>query len=187
MSHHTTQDPPTVKLFVRSLAPEGAEERQRAVIERLERLEADGRIGGFVVIIWGKKFCPATADRTEIGRLSRRFLSEFDEWSARTKLSVAPFFEVKNSYSAVTDESKTAIVYPLLALAEYDGTELVHVSPCRGSSENCSVEDHLNALAAGERQLPPEREQDTGQPSSLGAKLEAAQRKSEPWPNSLEQ
>jgi DNA-binding Lrp family transcriptional regulator len=186
MTQDQTRNPPTVTLLVRSLAPDGAEARQRAVIERLERLDADGHIEGFVVIVWGKKYCPETADSTETGRLAQRFLGDFDEWSARTGLSTAPFFEVQTNYSAITDESKTAIVYPLLALAEYDGTDLSHVSPCRTTGAVCTVEDHLDAITDGERRAPGTADSPSGQPAGLGAKLAEAAPESVRWQDPTE-
>lgn len=156
MTQHSKQvrHRPTLELRVRSLAPDGARDELQAVITRLDQLDADGTIEGYVVRVWGKKFCPTTAPRTEPSRSIHERLVELDEWAARTGLSVAPFFQMRTGRSEIDGTIRASVVHPMLVLAEYVDDKLRHVSPCTDGESTYPVANHLDALENGDERVP---------------------------------
>lgn len=137
----------TVELYVRSLASREAHERQEGVIERLRDLDERGAIDGFDVVVWGRTLCREShGARTEVGRSVVDRLDRVEEWVDGTARSIAQFCRTERLDSAITGESREVVSLPSLALAEFDGGELVRFAPCREDREVVSVSDRLLAL-----------------------------------------
>lgn len=136
-----------VELYVRSLLPRGAHERQERVIERLERLEAANVVASFEVEVWGTRVGPSTAAaRTGAGRAARERLETFVEWAQANDRSLRPCFETHAVASAFTETAYTAIEFPLLTLVEYEDDDIRHVAPSTDGTTTYSVSDRLQAF-----------------------------------------
>ncbi|MFC7194520.1 HTH domain-containing protein [Halosimplex aquaticum] len=121
---------PRIELYVRSLLPDGAHERQEAVIERLQELDAEDEIEDFSVIVWGKQIARDSAGaRTEEGEYILNRVAEFKQWALSNNVSLESFYQRQTVENDVTDEPYTAMVLPVMGLAEYDGEELATSPP----------------------------------------------------------
>ncbi|MDG5776352.1 HTH domain-containing protein [Haloarculaceae archaeon H-GB2-1] len=141
---------PRIELYVRSLLPDGAHERQEAVIERLEEMDARGDVEGFSVIVWGKQLARDTAaTRTDEGRYILNRVAEFQQWALSNNVSLDSFCQTHAAETEVSDEPKTAITLPVMGLAEYQDGELQHVAPCTKGDSVHTIMDRLKKLEAG--------------------------------------
>ena len=139
-----------IELYVRSLLPDGAYGRQEAVIERLDRLDADDEIEGFSVIVWGKQIARDSAGaHTEEGRYILNRVAEFKQWALSNNVSLESFYQTTEIESELTDDY-SAMVLPVMGLAEYHGGELQHVAPCTKGDVVHTIMDRLERLEAGE-------------------------------------
>jgi len=142
---------PRIELYVRSLLPDGAHSRQEAVIERLERLDADDEIEGYSVIVWGKQIARDSAGaRTEEGEYILNRVAEFKQWALSSNVSLESFYQKHDVTNDATDEPYSAVVLPVMGLAEYEGEELRHVAPCTEGEEVHTIMDRLDRLERGE-------------------------------------
>ncbi|WP_436927029.1 HTH domain-containing protein [Halosimplex amylolyticum] len=142
---------PRIELYVRSLLPDGAHNRQEAVIERLQELDAEDEIEDFSVIVWGKQIARESAGaRTEEGEYILNRVAEFKQWALSNNVSLESFYQRQTVENDVTDEPYSAMVLPVMGLAEYDGEELRHVAPCTEGEEVHTIMDRLDRLGRGE-------------------------------------
>lgn len=147
MPSNTTHHGLRVELCVRSLAPAGAHGNQNAVIERLERLEAAGVVEAFDIRIWGKQVAPSTAAaRTETGRAALDRYEQFKEWAEHNDRSLGSFFDVHPVELGMTGEQYTAVMFPVVTMAEYRDGDLVHVAPCTDGDTVYTVGDRLDTI-----------------------------------------
>jgi len=142
---------PRIELYVRSLLPDGAHDRQDAVIERLQELDAEDEIEDFSVIVWGKQIARDSAGaRTEEGEYILNRVAEFKQWALSNNVSLEAFYQNHTVGNDVTDEPYSAMTLPVMGLAEYDGEELQHVAPCSNGDEIHTIMDRLGGLERGE-------------------------------------
>ncbi|MFB6074181.1 MAG: HTH domain-containing protein [Haloarculaceae archaeon] len=147
----TDMPTPQIELYVRSLLPDGAHERQEDVVDRLQRLDREGRIENFSVIVWGKQVSrESAAAHTEEGQYILNRVAEFKQWALSNNVSLESFYQTVDVASEVTDESYTAITLPVMGLAEYRDGELTHVAPCTKGETVHSIIDRLERLENGE-------------------------------------
>jgi sulfite reductase alpha subunit-like flavoprotein len=147
----TGTDGPRIELYVRSLLPDGAYGRQEAVIERLERLDAEEEIAGFSVIVWGKQIAPESAGaRTEEGEYILNRVAEFKQWALSNNVSLESFYQTQSVENESSDRSYDAMVLPVMGLAEYEDGELVHVAPCTDGEAVHAIKDRLDRIERGE-------------------------------------
>jgi len=141
---------PHIELYVRSLVPDGAHTRQEAVIERLETLEREGQIEDFSVIVWGKQVSrESAAAHTEEGKYILNRVAEFKQWALSNNVSLESFYQTTEIQSEFTDDY-SAMVLPVMGLAEYSEGELKHVAPCTEGDVVHTIMDRLDRLEAGE-------------------------------------
>jgi hypothetical protein len=153
----TSDQSPHIELYVRSLLPKGAHERQEAVIEQLERLEQQDTIEGFSVIVWGKQIArDSAAAHTEEGRYILNRVAEFKQWALSNNVSLKSFYQTTTVDNEVASESHNAMTLPVMGLAEYQDGELQHVAPCSNG-------DIVHTIMARLERL------ENGQPSALEA------------------
>ena len=142
---------PRIELYVRSLLPDGAHERQEAVIDRLQELDAEDEIEDFSVVVWGKQIARDSAGaRTEEGEYILNRVAEFKQWALSNNVSLESFYQKHTVENDVTDEPYSAVTLPVMGLAEYDGEELRHVAPCSKGNEVHTIMDRLDRLERGE-------------------------------------
>lgn len=135
----------TLELFVRSLAPTTGLERQRALIDHLDRLESEGQIDGYNVNVWGEAVSlDAAFAETPTGRGVRSQIASFQQWALAENVSVQPFFEQKEKSSSITGDEQTVITLPEITVAEYEENELVGMAPHQSAGETVTVRDYLD-------------------------------------------
>lgn len=136
----------SVELFVSSLAPKGAHRRQQEVIDRLERLQQDGRIEAITCTVWGDRICPETAPRVTNGLNALRDIARLQQWADRRGVSLTPFFN-ERAVEPMIDESYRVIVPPILCIAISKDDELWGIFPSVKDGQPLSAMDGLDALA----------------------------------------
>ncbi|WP_339102864.1 HTH domain-containing protein [Haloterrigena salinisoli] len=148
MSNPTTT-PTTIELWIRSFAPASAGPTQERALERLAELESHAPIESVEVSVWGKEVEVDRPERAmripQLCRIERR-LEAFENWAARTGRRLEPFFRNTHVESSITGESHDVWRLPTVAVAEFDGDELLHVAPCRDDDRTIDVADRLEAL-----------------------------------------
>lgn len=136
-----------LELYVRSLSPGGARPQQAAVIDRLERLETEHATVDVTVTVWGKEIGTTTpAARTDAGQFILERVSEFREWARERGRSIDSFFETREVHSSITGEEYTALVLPVMTLAEYHDGSLRFVAPSANGETVYTVSDRVDAL-----------------------------------------
>lgn len=140
----------SMELFVRSLTPSGAAQRQEAILDRLERLDERGVIDGYTVTVWGEQVVPGSlAARTDAGKEIVATVDSFEEWASAMGVSVDRFFEEQSVESAVTGERYAATSLPVLAMAEYVDGDLAWVTPHEDEDGVHTVVDRLDRIEEG--------------------------------------
>lgn len=148
-----------IELYVRSMLPDGADQRQEHVIDQLDTLDREGQIDGFNVIVWGKRIAPqSAAARTEKGNHILDRVTEFKQWALSNNVSFDTFHQRTTVDSELTESVYEAMVLPVMGFAEYTDDELTHVAPCTKGDTVHTIMDHLDRLEAGQ---PSALEQDT--------------------------
>ena len=140
-----------VELYVRSLAPRGALDRQQSAVQLIEQLAGEGRLSTYSVHVCGREI-PATPGETttDFGAFLLNRVAVFSMWADRNGYSLGRLFDRRTLDSTITDEHRETLVMPVMALAEYEGTDLRFVAPCSVDGTSLTVRHRLNELHAGE-------------------------------------
>lgn len=152
---HTTMTPndsprPTnpefrVELFVRSLAPSGAYERQKRIVDRLSRLSTAKHVVSVSSTVWGNRICPEAALRLSTGRSILEDIERVRTWADQHDASLDPFFD-EYEVQTMTERSYTVIVPPVICLAVSAGDDLWGVFPYAKDGETYTVADGLDLI-----------------------------------------
>jgi hypothetical protein len=127
----------------------GTYDRQQAVIEQVNDLEASGVVADAAVdTSWARIRTPEQDTRDE----ALETYDEFGQWAAENGYSLEPAFERRQRSYIGTDVVHDVVVFPMASLAVYEGTDLQAVFPCSGEDGEVhfTVGDCLSALAAGD-------------------------------------
>lgn len=147
-----TTTPTTVELWIRSFAPTSAGPTQERALDRLDDLESKTPIESVEVGVWGKEVEIDRPERAvgipQLQRIESR-LEAFETWAARTGRQLEPFFRNTRIESSITGESYDVWRLPTIAVAEFDGDDLLHVAPCRNGGRTIDVVDRLESLLDG--------------------------------------
>lgn len=147
MAPDSAPDARTAELYVQSLTPSGCNAAQAAVLRRLDRLVAADALADRRVVVWGTQVgLSTTAARTDPGRYVLDRVAECKNWALSNNVSVGFLFSTREVCSAVTGEAYTALSLPAMVLAEFEGRELVHVTPHRDGGDTVTVRDRLQAI-----------------------------------------
>jgi hypothetical protein len=147
----TVDQPLTVDLYVRADAP--VPERRDEVIDRLQYLSTHDRIAGFDVASWPRAVSLGLADRIADDGVPRTVRS-FERWANRHGLRIRPLFDVRRFRSTITGETDDLLVPPVLCLAARNEEGLAWIAPVHDGASTVTVEDALDALAAGRPPIP---------------------------------
>lgn len=127
-------------LRLRSLAPHGINGTQTAIIDRLRRIEADGRIAELDVDVWGGSIgIHRTADQDPAG--VHETVAEFERWADDHGRTLRPALE---RHEQATDGGRT--VLPLLCLAVYDAGTVRAVYPHVDGEDVYTIHDGVAML-----------------------------------------
>lgn len=137
---------PEVALYVRSLASRSG--CQRRMITRLQALDASGHVDGVDVRVWGSEVSISERPvETESRREILNTVRAFREWADRNGVSMEQCYENRTRVAERTDEEFTTLRLPVLALAEYEDSELVWVTPHERESRTQTVAERVETLA----------------------------------------
>ena len=135
------------ELYVRSLAPSAGFRSQERALSMLDELVAAGRFAGYDVLVWGDAVCPAgIGSRTVAGRRVLDRVDRIERWTADSGATVGALRSGEYD-SRITGERRTVTRLPSLALAEFEGDDLVHFAPCRTREGSVAVLDRLASLS----------------------------------------
>lgn len=147
-----TRDPDSdatveLEVCVRASAPGPARRRQRELIDRARRLEAEGCVDGVEVRTWNRQVSviEGSGDAPPAAVRTYERLSEF---ARRRGLSLSPAFEDRH------ENGTRRVVLPLVCLAVKRDGELVAVFPCSDEGEHHSVADGFAAVEADDLRGP---------------------------------
>lgn len=141
---------PNLKLFLRNTfrdepdKTEEMQERRDSIVDRMEELEADGKIAEFEVFdkAWDRLI--SLEHRNNRGGFMKLALDRYDEftrWATRNSLSLRPRFNEVDTLGGM-------IRFPDACLAAYEGTNVRGVFPCSDEKTVYEIEDYLSALEA---------------------------------------
>lgn len=130
-----------VVVRLRSLAPDATDERQRSVLDRLDRLVERGVVGDLDVGVWGRRVPEDATTRPE-----RRLYDEWERWAGTEDSRLTPAFRRCEVGSMLTDECRRVIEFPVLCFAVYERGSIVAVYPHTGERGTVSVHDGLERL-----------------------------------------
>lgn len=152
VSNTTEQPTVELELCVRSLASPTDQERQEALLDRLEELAREDRISSFDITVWGDQIPLDREPRTATGRQLYRLLGTFERWADQPGRTIRPFFETRTRGFATTEPGREnqVLSLPAFALAEYHDGQLVWLSPHSRADSSHTVDDHLEAIPATE-------------------------------------
>lgn len=140
---------PTVELFVRSLQPAAGAGRQDRIVERLDRLAAEGVIADYEVTVWGRQASRASPlAETEAGRAVIEQIDAIENWAADAGVGVDSVFESRVVENELAGQSYVTTVLPQLLLAERVDGDLRFVTPHEREEGVCTVADRLARLEA---------------------------------------
>lgn len=148
----------TLDLYVRSLAPHGSTANLDGVLNSLAQLEAMGNIAEYSVHVWGRQVRPATADRSEVSTDITDRLTAFRAWAEHADVTLEPFFQTKDVEVSMTGQAYTVVDLPVMTVAEYEGENLIFVTPCADGDTLYTVHDRLEALATAGPDTPTDVE-----------------------------
>lgn len=143
------EGPPTVELFVRSLQPEAAAERQARLVDRLHSLEAAGVLADVDVTVWGEQLpLDGPTAETAAVRTYREQLEAAESWAADAGADLDGVLETRVVDRVLGDLTYRATVLPLWLMVERVDGEITHVTPHEHATGTDTVPDRLDHLAA---------------------------------------
>jgi hypothetical protein len=136
-----------LELFVQSFAPVGHQATDE-IIDGVTELVDAGYLDDFSVYLWGKRISPdaPATEQTDQGQFFTTRLDQFYRWATTANRDLEPMFERTEVDSSFADRSYDVISVPTVALAEYQGRTLEHVTPHRASGRYVAVDDRLADL-----------------------------------------
>lgn len=139
--------PPTVALYLRSLAPNGSPTTQVQLIQRLERMVSEGTIEDFTVDVVGRgilhEHCCMT---TEVGKRLLDRLAAVDKWAKANDASLPGISTTTVEPSPLREQSYTMTTIPQCLLVEFGDHQIEYVSPTSIDGDHQSVSDHLDEI-----------------------------------------
>jgi DNA-binding Lrp family transcriptional regulator len=116
-------------------------ERRREVVERLESLVRAGVITRYTVRTWPRQVV-LDGPNDDVAAVYHRFR----RWAADQDLSVERAFNRRHHNQRITGERGELVSLPAVALAVYEGSELVSVAPHDDGETRTSVDEVLRSL-----------------------------------------
>lgn len=148
MSTALARETPDAELFVREHAPAAVRDRQRAVGERLARLERSRVLGDVAVRPWSPSL-PAGGGVSGEGSRDRPAVERLRRWAAGAGCDLEPGFLRRRTGSLVDDGSGEVLQLPFVCVALSVDGELRAVFPHSEGGDVRTVADCLDALERG--------------------------------------
>lgn len=125
-------------------ASESTLDRRRSVVDRLEALQSSGDIDRFRVQSWPRRVVVDGPNEDLVALVER-----FQQWADAAGVSFGPAFDRWHYDRSFTGESGELLSFPTVALAVYEGDELVEVAPHHDGQKLRTVDEVLAALDEG--------------------------------------
>lgn len=125
----------------------GTFDAQQAVLNRVKRLEANGVFSDSMVAGEWQRIRTMAEDKRS-GALAT--YEEFEDWAQRNDYSLEPAFERRNRTYVGLDRIEDVVVFPVVALAVYEESQLEAVFPCTDAQRTYTVGDALEAFESGD-------------------------------------
>lgn len=133
-----------VKFYTRSFMPEGAEDIQDQVLDRLNQLREQEVLDEFECEVWGKRVC--TSRSADFGQDAIDTVGQFRAWAEANGASLLPFFDERTQHSKITGEEHSELVFPMMCMAVYRDDDLVGVYPHADGESVQTIPDFLASL-----------------------------------------
>ena len=137
--------PLRVELYFRGDTSRGLGVQQ--VVDRADRLEANGALGESIVAGEWHRFRTRDEDRSSA---SMETYEQFEAWAETNGLSLEPGFQQRTRSFVGMDDVEDVVVFPAVALALYDDRDLRAVFPCSDEERTYTVESALAAFERGD-------------------------------------
>jgi hypothetical protein len=146
MAPATTDTPLRAELYLRG-DTYGTFDAQQQVLNRVKRLEANGLFSESIVAgEWHRIRTRAEDPRDD----AIAVYEEFDDWATRNGFSLEPAFEKRKRAYMGLNRVDDVVVFPVIALAVYDGAAIRGVFPCTDADRAYAVGDALDAFERGD-------------------------------------
>lgn len=166
-SHHDTADL-AVACHVRpSLVLEPIDSK----VETLRACERDGAVDALLLRSWPAEV-PMVEDSPHPEVLEQ--YDRFVDWAARADVDLGPAFQRRETSSVASDRTVERLVTPAIALAFYDGDDIVGVFPHTDGETTHTVPEAIAALRTGELPEPLREHRALAGPDAGAASAEAA-------------
>jgi hypothetical protein len=141
----TTETPLRAELYLRGDAH--GDFGVRETVKRTRRLEANGVFSESIVAgAWHRFQTQAEEWRSE----AMDTYEEFRAWAEANGFSLEPGFQRRSRSFIGMDGVEEVVVFPVVALAVYEGEELEAVFPCTDGERTHTVESALAAFERGD-------------------------------------
>lgn len=125
----------------------GTYEAQQSVIRRVESLADRGVFDeAGVESEWASVHIKQGEDKDD----ALATVEEFEDWADENGFSLAPAFQRRERYVTGTTARREAVVFPVVALAVYEGTELRAVLPSSDEFGHYTVHEALEGFERGD-------------------------------------
>ncbi|WP_324757579.1 HTH domain-containing protein [Haloarcula sp. GH36] len=125
----------------------GTFDAQQQVLNRVKRLEANGVFSESMLAGEWQRIRTMAEDKRS-GALAT--YEEFRDWADRNDHSLEPAFERRTRSYVGLDRVDDVVVFPVVSLAMYDGSQLQGVFPCTDEDRTYTVGDALEAFERGD-------------------------------------
>ncbi|MFC7076357.1 HTH domain-containing protein [Haloarcula halophila] len=125
----------------------GTFDAQQQVLNRVKRLEANGVFSESMLAGEWQRIRTMAEDKRS-GALAT--YEEFRDWADRNSHSLEPAFERRTRSYVGLDRVEDVVVFPVVSLAMYDGSQLQGVFPCTDEDRTYTVGDALEAFERGD-------------------------------------
>ncbi|MEM4782352.1 MAG: hypothetical protein QXG03_12445 [Halalkalicoccus sp.] len=165
-------NPYRAEVVVRSLAPHGVNDRQRTIIQQVERCRERGVLTDVDVEVWGREIGADPDVRT----VAHDRYDAIETWADNRGYTLAPGFGRQHRESIVDDDPEEVISFPLICLVVYAVDERSReeavraVFPCSDGEETYTIVDGIEAL---EERTPVESRPEAGEGSDARSDAES--------------
>lgn len=137
--------PLELDVYMRAFAPDAAQRRQEAMLDRIRELREREIVEEVSVTRWSNQVSVSSARDPEpsVGVETYR---ELDEATDGIELSIEPFFRERPGSGG----DRTVLSLPVLCVVIRRHGEITGVYPCSAPDGSYSVTDCLDALASGD-------------------------------------
>lgn len=149
MDGETTTQTYRAEIVVRSLAPHGINERQRAIIEQIKAFHERGVLEDVDIEVWGEEIRADPEMRTD----AHDRYAAIESWADGHEYMLSPGFDRRERRSITANGIEEVISFPLICLVLYavgegSKTDAVRaVFPCSDDEQTYTIVDGIEALS----------------------------------------